>query len=299
MFANIGLLKFVCLSYLNTLKVLLLVDEVEVGQQLPLLLLYVELQAVQVLLVPLVPPQELLELLQLVLELLVVLPLQYELVLYDLRPLQGSCVLRLQLLCTQAFLLLPLLLLPCSCSCSLTGLSELPPPSLKVLLLVDEVEVGQLLPLLVPVQLLHLLLLVDEHHKEEEDQVDVVQVDEEDLLLNFLVLVVKENLLLLLIVVLRNCSKINKQKNTLPNNNEQKQKRKDFTSDPGTDHPPPLLVHTFPATNHSRKSLSPNNQRHSSESCLLAFGTKVFVVKSRQLLLTKINMSHFHFSDKI
>ena len=158
-----------------------------------------ELQAVQVLLVPLVPPQELLELLQLVLELLVVLPLQYELVLYDLRPLQGSCVLRLQLLCTQAFLLLPLLLLPCSCSCSLTGLSELPPPSLKVLLLVDEVEVGQLLPLLVPVQLLHLLLLVDEHHKEEEDQVDVVQVDEEDLLLNFLVLVVKENLLLLLV----------------------------------------------------------------------------------------------------
>ena len=67
------------------------------------------------------------------------------------------------------------------------------------LLLVDEVEVGQLLPLLVPVQLLHLLLLVDEHHKEEEDQVDVVQVDEEDLLLNFLVLVVKENLLLLLV----------------------------------------------------------------------------------------------------
>ena len=166
---------------------------------LPLLLLYVELQAVQVLLVPLVPPQELLELLQLVLELLVVLPLQYELVLYDLRPLQGSCVLRLQLLCTQAYLLLLLLLLPCSCSCSLTGLSELPPPSLKVLLLVDEVEVGQLLPLLVPVQLLHLLLLVDEHHKEEEDQVDVVQVDEEDLLLNFLVLVVKVNLLLLLV----------------------------------------------------------------------------------------------------
>ena len=166
---------------------------------LPLLLLYVELQAVQVLLVPLVPPQELLELLQLVLELLVVLPLQYELVLYDLRPLQGSCVLRLQLLCTQAYLLLLLLLLPCSCSCSLTGLSELPPPSLKVLLLVDDVEVGQLLPLLVPVQLLHLLLLVDEHHKEEEDKVDVVQVDEEDLLLNFLVLVVKENLLLLLV----------------------------------------------------------------------------------------------------
>ena len=181
MFANIGLLKFVCLSYLNTLKVLLLVDEVEVGQQLPLLLLYVELQAVQVLLVPLVPPQELLELLQLVLELLVVLPLQYELVLYDLRPLQGSCVLRLQLLCTQAYLLLLLLLLPCSCSCSLTGLSELPPPSLKVLLLVDEVEVGQLLPLLVPVQLLHLLLLVDEHHKE-----DAVQLDED--VLNLLVL---------------------------------------------------------------------------------------------------------------
>ena len=173
MFANICLLKFVCLSIrFNTIlshsyhltsipsSCLLLVDEVEVGQQLPLLLLYVELQAVQVLLVPLVPPQELLELLQLVLELLVVLPLQYELVLYDLRPLQGSCVLRLQLLCTQAFLLLPLL---------------------------------------VPVQLLHLLLLVDEHHKEEEDKVDVVQVDEEDLLLNFLVLVVKENLLLLLV----------------------------------------------------------------------------------------------------
>ena len=171
MFANICLLKFVCLSYLNTL---------------PLLLLYVELQAVQVLLVPLVPPQELLELLQLVLELLVVLPLQYELVLYDLRPLQGSCVLRLQLLCTQAFLLLLLLLLPCSCSCSLTGLSKLPPPSLKVLLLVDEVEVGQLLPLLVPVQLLHLLLLVDEHHKE-----DVVQLDE-DLDSNLLVLCCKE-----------------------------------------------------------------------------------------------------------
>ena len=179
---------FVCLTLISSSCLLL-----------PLLLLYVELQAVQVLLVPLVPPQELLELLQLVLELLVVLPLQYELVLYDLRPLQGSCVLRLQLLCTQAFLLLLLLLLPCSCSCSLTGLSELPPPSLKVLLLVDEVEVGQLLPLLVPVQLLHLLLLVDEHHKEEEDQVDVVQVDEEDLLLNFLVLVVKVNLLLLLV----------------------------------------------------------------------------------------------------
>ena len=150
---------FVCLTLISSSCLLL-----------PLLLLYVELQAVQVLLVPLVPPQELLELLQLVLELLVVLPLQYELVLYDLRPLQGSCVLRLQLLCTQAFLLL-----------------------------VDEVEVGQLLPLLVPVQLLHLLLLVDEHHKEEEDQVDVVQVDEEDLLLNFLVLVVKVNLLLLLV----------------------------------------------------------------------------------------------------
>ena len=95
---------FVCLTLISSSCLLL-----------PLLLLYVELQAVQVLLVPLVPPQELLELLQLVLELLVVLPLQYELVLYDLRPLQGSCVLRLQLLCTQAFLLL----LPCSCSCSL------------------------------------------------------------------------------------------------------------------------------------------------------------------------------------
>ena len=184
MFANICLLKFVCLSIrFNTILFhsYHLTSIPSSCLLLPLLLLYVELQAVQVLLVPLVPPQELLELLQLVLELLVVLPLQYELVLYDLRPLQGSCVLRLQLLCTQAFLLLPLLLLPCSCSCSLTGLSELPPPSLKVLLLVDDVEVGQLIPLLVPVQLLHLLLLVDEHHKE-----DAVQLDE-DLLVNLLV----------------------------------------------------------------------------------------------------------------
>ena len=45
-------------------------------------------------------------------------------------------------------------------------------PSLKVLLLVDELEADQLLPLLVPVQLFH-LLLVDKHHKE-----DVVQLDE-------------------------------------------------------------------------------------------------------------------------
>ena len=71
----------------------------------------------------------------------------------------------LKFVCLSYLNTLPLLLLPCSCSCSLTGLSKLPPPSLKVLLLVDEVEVGQLLPLLVPVQLLHLLLLVDEHHK--------------------------------------------------------------------------------------------------------------------------------------
>ena len=54
-------------------------------------------------------------------------------------------------------------------------------PSLKVLLLVDELEVDQLLPLLVPVQLFH-LLLVDKHHKE-----DVVQLDE-DLLLHLLAL---------------------------------------------------------------------------------------------------------------
>ena len=61
-------------------------------------------------------------------------------------------------------------------------------PSLKVLLLVDELEVDQLLPLLVPVQLLH-LLLVDKHHKE-----DVVQLDE-DLLLYLLALRLDEGLL--------------------------------------------------------------------------------------------------------
>ena len=55
------------------------------------------------------------------------------------------------------------------------------PPFLKVLLLVDELEDDQLLPLLVPVQLFH-LLLVDKHHKE-----DVVQLDE-DLLLHLLAL---------------------------------------------------------------------------------------------------------------
>ena len=62
--------------------------------------------------------------------------------------------------------------LPLFLPLQLAGLSKLPPPSLKVLLLVDELEVDQLLPLLVPVQLFH-LLLVDKHHKE-----DVVQLDE-------------------------------------------------------------------------------------------------------------------------
>ena len=70
--------------------------------------------------------------------------------------------------------------LPLFLPLQLAGLSKLPPPSLKVLLLVDELEVDQLLPLLVPVQLLH-LLLVDKHHKE-----DVVQLDE-NLLLHLLV----------------------------------------------------------------------------------------------------------------
>ena len=94
----------------------------------------------------------------------------------------------LKFVCLSYLNTLPLLLLPCSCSCSLAGLSKLPPPSLKVLLLVDELEVDQLLPLLVPVQLLH-LLLVDKHHKE-----DVVQLDE-DLLLYLLALRLDEGLL--------------------------------------------------------------------------------------------------------
>ena len=71
--------------------------------------------------------------------------------------------------------------LPLFLPLQLAGYSKLPPPSLKVLLLVDELEVDQLLPLLVPVQLFH-LLLVDKHHKE-----DVVQLDE-DLLLHLLAL---------------------------------------------------------------------------------------------------------------
>ena len=66
--------------------------------------------------------------------------------------------------------------LPLFLPLQLAGYSKLPPPSLKVLLLVDELEVDQLLPLLVPVQLFH-LLLVDKHHKE-----DVVQLDENLLL---------------------------------------------------------------------------------------------------------------------
>ena len=81
----------------------------------------------------------------------------------------------LKLVCLSYLILI--LILPLQ----LAGYSKLPPPSLKVLLLVDELEVDQLLPLLVPVQLFH-LLLVDKHHKE-----DVVQLDE-DLLLHLLAL---------------------------------------------------------------------------------------------------------------
>ena len=80
----------------------------------------------------------------------------------------------LKLVCLSYLILI--LILPLQ----LAGYSKLPPPSLKVLLLVDELEVDQLLPLLVPVQLFH-LLLVDKHHKE-----DVVQL-EENLLLHLLV----------------------------------------------------------------------------------------------------------------
>ena len=80
----------------------------------------------------------------------------------------------LKLVCLSYLILIRILPL------QLAGYSKLPPPSLKVLLLVDELEVDQLLPLLVPVQLLH-LLLVDKHHKE-----DVVQ--DEDLLLHLLAL---------------------------------------------------------------------------------------------------------------
>ena len=101
----------------------------------------------------------------------------------------------LKFVCLSYLNTLPLLLLPCSCSCSLAGLSKLPPPSLKVLLLVDELEVDQLLPLLVPVQLFH-LLLVDKHHKE-----DVVQLDE-DLLLHLLALRLDEGLLVVVVTPL-------------------------------------------------------------------------------------------------
>ena len=85
--------------------------------------------------------------------------------------------------------------LPLFLPLQLAGYSKLPPPSLKVLLLVDELEVDQLLPLLVPVQLLH-LLLVDKHHKE-----DVVQLDE-DLLLHLLALRLDEGLLVVVVTPL-------------------------------------------------------------------------------------------------